>query len=141
MFVAPGGVVQIAIATVVSFSFFALSMRCTPYRHPAHDIVKALTEITIFLVLISVMLMKPSLVSKKLDALSNATVVVCLSMGILIVFFTVRAAKNLIGEILEEMEGLEQRSQAPAASVQNPMTETFLGSELTIAGSDDDAED
>ena len=120
MFVAPGGSIQIAIAIVVSFSFFALSMRCTPFAHPAHDIVKALSEITIFLVLLSVMLMKPSLVSKQLEVLSNATVVAVLFMSFLIMFFTTRAAKQLIGGILDDMKGLDERSK-----VKNP-----LGSEL-----------
>jgi hypothetical protein len=120
MFVAPGGSIQIAIAIVVSFSFFALSMRCTPFAHPAHDMVKALSEITIFLVLLSVMLMKPSLVSKQLEALSNATVVAVLFMSFLIMVFTTRAAKQLIGGILDDMKGLDERSK-----VKNPM-----GSEL-----------
>ena len=120
MFVAPGGSIQIAIAIVVSFSFFALSMRCTPFAHPAHDMVKALSEITIFLVLLSVMLMKPSLVSKQLEALSNATVAAVLSLSFLIMTLTTRAAKQLIGGILNDMHGLDERSK-----VQNP-----LGSEL-----------
>ena len=116
--VAPGSSTQIAIAVVTSFTFFALSMRCTPSAHPAHDnIVKALSEITIFLVLLSVMLMKPSLVSKQLDALSTATVAAVAFMGLLIVIFTARAAKALIGGILADMKGLEER----AGKISNPM--------------------
>lgn len=64
--------------------------------------------------------MKPSLVSKQLEVLSNATVVAVLFMSFLIMFFTTRAAKQLIGGILDDMKGLDERSK-----VKNP-----LGSEL-----------
>jgi hypothetical protein len=134
MFVAPGGPIQIAIAVVVSFGFFAMSMRCTPYAHPAHDIVKALSEITIFLVLLSVMLMKPSLVTKQLEALSNATVAAVSFMAFLIVFFTARAAKQLIGGILADMRGLDAR----AAKVTNPMVSELDNPLVGISSSDEE---
>eukprot|EP01046_Picozoa_sp_COSAG06_P058273 COSAG06_NODE_11645_length_1482_cov_1.345625_3_plen_137_part_01 len=134
MFVAPGGPIQIAIAVVVSFGFFAMSMRCTPYANPAHDIVKALSEITIFLVLLSVMLMKPSLVTKQLEALSNATVAAVSFMAFLIVFFTARAAKQLIGGILADMRGLDAR----AAKVTNPMVSELDNPLVGISSSDEE---
>jgi hypothetical protein len=138
MFVAPGSSTQIAIAVVTSFTFFALSMRCTPFAHPAHDIVKALSEITIFLVLLSVMLMKPSLVSKQLDALSTATVAAVAFMGLLIVIFTARAAKALIGGILADMKGLEER----AGKISNPMAAVSeLDNPLMDLGSDSEEEE
>jgi uncharacterized protein YhhL (DUF1145 family) len=112
MFVAPGGAVQIAIAMFLTFMFFALSMRCTPYAHPAHDIVKALSEVTVFVILLSVLLMKPQLVSQQVDSLSLATVGFMLLMSCLIVFFTFRAAKQLIGGILDDMKGLKERTNA-----------------------------
>lgn len=110
-------------------------MRCTPYKHPAHDIVKALSEITIFVVLLSVMLMKPSLVSKKLDLLGDATVGAVLTLSVLVVICTVRAARQLISEIREEIKGLDARAMQ---SISNPMAAT---SELSMPLAQDDDED
>ena len=131
MFVAPGDPIQIAIAVVVSFGFFAMSMRCTPYANPAHDIAKALSEITIFLALLGVMLMKPSLVTKQLEALSNATVAAVSFMAFLIVFFTACAAKQ---HILADMRGLGAR----AAKVTNPMVSELDNPLVGISSSDEE---
>jgi uncharacterized protein YhhL (DUF1145 family) len=122
MFVAPGGSVQIAIAMFLTFAFFALSMRCTPFAHPAHDIVKALSEIMVFAVLLSVLLMKPALVDKQLDSLGSATIVFMFIISFLIVFFTARAAKTIISGILDDIKGLEARSKEKETTVlPNPL--------------------
>lgn len=127
MFVAPGGPVQIAIALTITFMFFALSMRCTPFSHPLHDIVKALSEVAIFLVLLSVLLIKPSLLGKQKDLLGEATVVAFLALTLAIMFFTFRAAKNLIGEIVGEINALKQRTDAYSISAtKNPMSDDLL---------------
>jgi hypothetical protein len=133
MFVAPGGPVQIAIALTIAYAFFALSMRCTPYAHPLHDIVKALSEVTIFLVLLSAMLMKPPVVSKQKDRLGEATAATVLVMAILMMYFTARAAKKLMGEILDEMKGLKERIAVP-----NPMAEPMSPK---VVGNDGDGAD
>lgn len=117
MFVAPGGPSQIAIAMSITFFFFALSMRCTPFAHPAHDTVKALSEVSVFIVLLSVLLMKPALVDKQQDTLGTATVAVMLIVGVLIIFFTAHAAKHIIGGIRSDIKGLDERAKA----VENPL--------------------
>lgn len=121
MFVVPGGPVQIAIAMFITFVFFALSMRFTPFAHPAHDIVKMLSEVTIFIVLLSVLLMKPALVDSQQDDLGMGTVAAILSLSCLIVFFTARAAHQVIGGILKDMHDLEARAKGTATH-ENPMT-------------------
>jgi NO-binding membrane sensor protein with MHYT domain len=108
-------------------------MRCTPYAHPLHDIVKALSEVTIFLVLLSAMLMKPPVVSKQKDRLGEATAATVLVMAILMMYFTARAAKKLMGEILDEMKGLKER-----IAVSNPMAEPMSPK---VVGNDGDGAD
>jgi len=84
------------------------------------------------------MLMKPSLVSKQLDALSTATVAAVAFMGLLIVIFTARAAKALIGGILADMKGLEER----AGKISNPMAAVSeLDNPLMDLGSDSEEEE
>jgi hypothetical protein len=80
------------------------------------------------------MLMKPSLVTKQLEALSNATVAAVSFMAFLIVFFTARAAKQLIGGILADMRGLDAR----AAKVTNPMVSELDNPLVGISSSDEE---
>ena len=110
MFVVPGSSIQIAVAAAVTFGFFAVSMRYTPFEHKAHDIVKALSEITVFMVLLSVMLMKPALAFAQQDRLGHATVVCVTSLTALIAFFSFKAARDIVQTIRHDMRSLEHRA-------------------------------
>ena len=102
MFVEPGTPIQIAVAMAVTFGFFAASVRHTPYSHPAHDVGKAVAEICIFLVLLSMILQKPALVEKDSELLGHATVYTVIVLSCAIVVLTVKAARDILGGMGEE---------------------------------------
>ena len=102
MFVEPGTPIQVAVAMAVTFGFFAASVRHTPYSHPAHDVGKAVAEICIFLVLLSMILQKPALVEKDSELLGHATVYTVIVLSCAIVVLTVKAARDILGGMGEE---------------------------------------
>jgi len=53
MFVAPGSSTQVGIALLITFMYFALSLRFAPFKNPEHDVVKMISEVMIFVVLLS----------------------------------------------------------------------------------------
>ena len=61
MFVAPGSSGQIGFALIITLFFFAMHMMKKPYKHVLHDIVKGLSELVIFVVLLSCLMCKPAL--------------------------------------------------------------------------------
>ena len=125
MFVAPGSSVQVGIALLITFMFFALSLRFAPFKNPEHDVVKMISEVMIFVVLLSVMLMRTQDIGASETAvatLSTATAVVLFLLSITVAFFTVFVGHRLIREIKQSMEDKDKQADE-YQSTANPMTE------------------
>ena len=103
MFVAPGSSGQIGFALIITLFFFAMHTMKKPYKHVLHDIVKGLSELVIFVVLLSCLMCKPALNIMQTSDMVTAMAVFTIATAVAIAIMTVFVAQKLIRELLAEI--------------------------------------
>jgi hypothetical protein len=104
MFVAPGSSIQVATAILATFIFFAFGLWSRPMLYSQLDVVKALGEFIVFLVMLGMLLAKTELEESELEALGTAIAYIVLACVLGMVGIVVWTIKNSGSEPAAEEE-------------------------------------
>ena len=71
LFAGRGSIAQLAAAICLSFGFFALQMKVWPYKAAADNVLRALTELHVFIVITTALVLKNDLVMEMVTRLGH----------------------------------------------------------------------
>jgi hypothetical protein len=116
-----GSIAQAVLGTVISFAFFALHLRLLPYKSPTLNVIKAVSEVQMFAVLLL------SVVLQQHNVGFDSEVVTVDDYGLMQTFATIVIAPVIICLIAYNVKGLAVEEDDPDDAVRdmdsNPLAE------------------
>jgi len=143
MFVEQGSSFQTATALCITSGFFAAHIAVQPFAHPVHNNVYSITEFTLFMVLLVLLLQAPLLTANKTVYLGYFVAALMIVCAVAITVLSIKVGRHIIGDLLDEQRRLKQEVQnarEERGSSKDLTKSNPVHSELSIAAFEDEGE-